>query len=113
MKNGLDIYVPTANINDFEKKGYRIKGTIQEAVRQSDLIIDATMEGGGFNNKKHLYEPMQKPAIFQGGEDRHGDRSVAEMIHNSRVNYEKASDQTYVIQGKLQCFRYGKNNASR
>jgi len=99
LKNGLDIYVPTANINDFEKKGYRIKGTIQEAVGQSDLIIDATMEGGGFNNKKHLYEPMQKPAIFQGGEDRHGDRSVAEMIHNSRVNYEKASDQTYVIQG--------------
>lgn len=42
---------------------------------------------------------MKKPAIFQGGEDRHGERGVADMIHNSRVNYAKASGRTYVIQG--------------
>ena len=63
------------------------------------LIIDAAKEGGGFDNKKNLYEPMQKAAIFQGGEDRHGERSVADMIHNSRVNYDKAAGKTYVIQG--------------
>lgn len=56
-------------------------------------------EGAGFDNKRNLYEPMKKMAIFQGGEDRHGDRSVAEMIHNSRVNYDKALGRRYVIQG--------------
>jgi glyceraldehyde-3-phosphate dehydrogenase (NAD(P)) len=42
---------------------------------------------------------MKKAAIFQGGEDRHGGHSVADMIHNSRVNYAKASGKMYVIQG--------------
>jgi glyceraldehyde-3-phosphate dehydrogenase (NAD(P)) len=42
---------------------------------------------------------MNKAAIFQGGEDRYGERSVADMIHNSRVNYAKAADKKYVIQG--------------
>ena len=42
---------------------------------------------------------MNKAAIFQGGEDRHGERSVADMIHNSRVNYAKAAGKAYVIQG--------------
>ena len=69
-------------------------------------------EGGGFENKKRLYEPMKKPAIFQGGEDRHGDRSVADIIHNSRVNYEKTAGKTYVIQGSLQCIWHRKSNAT-
>ncbi len=55
---------------------------------------------------------MNKAAIFQGGEDRHGERSVADMIHNSRVNYAKAAGKAYVIQGELQCFRYGEDNAA-
>ncbi|HKG71749.1 MAG TPA: type II glyceraldehyde-3-phosphate dehydrogenase, partial [Nitrososphaeraceae archaeon] len=70
-----------------------------EAIVQSDLIIDAAKEGTGYDNKKNLYEPMNKRAIFQGGEERHGDRSVADMIHNSRVNYDKALGRSYVIQG--------------
>jgi glyceraldehyde-3-phosphate dehydrogenase (NAD(P)) len=42
---------------------------------------------------------MGKPAIFQGGEDRHGETAVADVIHNSRVNYDKVSGKKYVIQG--------------
>jgi glyceraldehyde-3-phosphate dehydrogenase (NAD(P)) len=42
---------------------------------------------------------MKKMAVFQGGEDRHGHRSVANIIHNSRVNYEKTLGKRYVIQG--------------
>ena len=55
---------------------------------------------------------MNKAAIFQGGEDRHGERSVADMIHNSRVNYAKAAGKAYVIQGQVQCFRYGEDNGA-
>jgi glyceraldehyde-3-phosphate dehydrogenase (NAD(P)) len=99
LENRFNVYVPKNIINKFKKKNYDIAGTLTEAIEQSDLIIDAAKEGTGYDNKKNLYEPMNKRAIFQGGEERHGDRSVAEMIHNSRVNYDKALGRSYVIQG--------------
>ena len=99
LENRFNVYVPKDIINKFKKKNYDIAGTLTEAIEQSDLIIDAAKEGTGYDNKKNLCEPMNKRAIFQGGEERHGDRSVAEMIHNSRVNYDKALGRKYVIQG--------------
>ena len=99
LENRFDVYVPEDIINEFTEKKFDITGTLTEAIDGSDLVIDAAKEGAGFDNKRNLYEPMKKMAIFQGGEDRHGDRSVAEMIHNSRVNYDKALGRRYVIQG--------------
>jgi glyceraldehyde-3-phosphate dehydrogenase (NAD(P)) len=99
IENRFNVYVPKDIVNKFKQKNYDIAGTLTEAISESDLIIDAAKEGTGYDNKKNLYEPMNKSAIFQGGEERHGDRSVAEMIHNSRVNYDKALGRKYVIQG--------------
>lgn len=99
LDNQYGVYVPKESLSSFKGKGFDITGTVDEAVNGSDLIIDAAKEGGGFENKKKLYEPMNKPAIFQGGEDRHGERAVADIIHNSRVNYSSAADKKYVIQG--------------
>ena len=99
LEKRFNVYVPEHMVTQFKERNYKITGTIKEAVAKSDIVVDATREGGGFENKKNLYEPMKKPAIFQGGEDRYGDRSVADIIHNSRVNYEKTADKTYVIQG--------------
>jgi glyceraldehyde-3-phosphate dehydrogenase (NAD(P)) len=99
LENRFNVYVPEEMISPFKEKGYSLTGTVKDAVKHSEIVIDAAKEGGGYDNKKSLYEPMNKPAIFQGGEDRHGDRAVADMIHNSRVNYSKAAGRTYVIQG--------------
>lgn len=99
LDNRYSVYVPKASLQSFEQKGFGVAGTVEEAVEKSDLVIDAAKEGGGFENKKSLYEPMNKRAIFQGGEDRHGEKAVADMIHNSRVNYAIASERRYVIQG--------------
>lgn len=99
FENRYDVYVPKEAIDAFKEKGYNVTGPIEEAVKQCDLVVDAAREGAGYDNKKNLYEPMNKPAIFQGGEDRNGERAVANMIHNSRVNYDKAAGKTYVIQG--------------
>ena len=99
LENRYNVFVPKEMISSFKDRGYAITGPVEEAVRQSDIVIDAAKEGGGFENKKRMYEPMNRPAIFQGGEDRHGERAVADMIHNSRVNYSKAAGKTYVIQG--------------
>ncbi len=99
LESNYDVYVPEPKLKQFSDNKYEVSGTVQEAVTQSDIIVDAAKEGEGFENKKRLYEPMKKAAIFQGGEERHGARSVADMIHNSRVNYAKAIGKMYVIQG--------------
>jgi glyceraldehyde-3-phosphate dehydrogenase (NAD(P)) len=99
LDNRFGVYVPKESLSSFKAKGFEVTGTVDEAVKASDLIIDAAKEGGGFENKKMLYEPLNKPAIFQGGEDRHGANSVADIIHNSRVNYSSAANKKYVIQG--------------
>ena len=99
LRNHIDIYVPEEKTKEFTDRKYKVNGTVKDAVERCDIVIDAAKEGGGFLNKKNLYNPINRPAIFQGGEDRHGEYSVADMIHNSRVNYEKASSRAYVIQG--------------
>ncbi len=99
LDNRFNVFVPDEMLGAFKEKGYDVTGSIKDAVKHSNLVIDAAKEGGGYDNKKSLYEPMNKPAIFQGGEDRHGDRSVADMIHNSRVNYSRAAGKMFVIQG--------------
>lgn len=99
LEKRLSVYVPDDKIGAFRDKGYNVTGSVSDAVQESDLVIDAAKEGGGYDNKKSLYEPLRKQAIFQGGEHRHGERAVADMIHNSRVNYSEAAGKRYVIQG--------------
>jgi glyceraldehyde-3-phosphate dehydrogenase (NAD(P)) len=99
LENRLDVYVPKEAFDAFKQEGYKVTGPVEEAVKKCDLVVDAAKEGMGYDNKMKLYEPMNKGAIFQGGEDRNGERGVADMVHNSRVNYDKAAGKTYVIQG--------------
>lgn len=110
IKEALDhkfrVFVPEDNVTAF--KDYQIAGTVKEAIQQSDIIVDAARDGLGYDNKMNYYIPMSKSAIFQGGEDRYGERSVADMIHNSRVNYKKSFDKKYVIQGSCNVTGLGK-----
>ncbi|AIF83964.1 glyceraldehyde 3-phosphate dehydrogenase (NAD(P)+) [Candidatus Nitrososphaera evergladensis SR1] len=99
LDNRYSVFVPENMVAAFKEKGYNVTGPVKDAVAAADLVVDAAKEGGGFENKKSMYEPMKKTAIFQGGEDRHGEMAVADMIHNSRVNYAKAQGRKYVIQG--------------
>jgi glyceraldehyde-3-phosphate dehydrogenase (NAD(P)) len=99
LENQYDVYVPKEALGVFKEKGYAVAGSVEEAIKRCDFVVDAAKEGVGYDNKIKLYQPMNKPAIFQGGEDRHGERAVADMIHNSRVNYDRAIGKTYVIQG--------------
>ena len=95
-----------------KRQGYNVTGSIEDAVERCDFVVDAAKEGAGYDNKTNFYEPMNKPAIFQGGEERNGERSVADMIHNSRVNYDKAIGKTYVIQGSCNVSRHGQDHAT-
>ncbi len=99
IKKGYKVFVPKELEKQFQNKNYIISGTVEDAIKQADIVIDAAKEGKGFQNKKKYYIPLKKKAIFQGGEDRNGKLSVANIIHNSRVNYNNTQDQNYVIQG--------------
>jgi glyceraldehyde-3-phosphate dehydrogenase (NAD(P)) len=99
INKGYNVFVPKELKGEFQNKKYNISGTVEDAIKQADIIIDAAKEGKGFHNKKKYYIPLRKKAIFQGGEDRNGRYSVADIIHNSRVNYNETYEKDYVIQG--------------
>src|SRR5574338_179036 len=97
ISRGFKVYVPKSKIDSF--KNYKVSGTIEDVLDSCDLVIDAAPGGVGYENKKTLYEHKNIKAIFQGGEKVTGDKSVASLIFNSRVNYEKAFNEKYVMQG--------------
>lgn len=97
ISRGFHVYAPKAKMDSF--KNYKISGAIEDVISECDLIIDAAPGGVGYTNKKTLYEPKNIRAIFQGGEKIGGPESVANLIFNSRVNYEKAFNERYVMQG--------------
>ncbi len=99
LDKGYNVFVPSEMNEGFQNKNFKISGTVEDAINQADIIIDASKEGKGFQNKNKYYSPLKKKAIFQGGEDRNGRFSVADIIHNSRVNYNETHEKEYVIQG--------------
>ena len=102
---GLRVYVPRDRLDRFGGGGgggggaVRPAGTIDDAVRDSDIVIDASPGGQGYRNKKDVYERHNTPAIYQGGETVRGGAAVSDLLFNSRVNYAEALGRTHVMQG--------------
>jgi glyceraldehyde-3-phosphate dehydrogenase (NAD(P)) len=97
ISRGFDVYVPAKKIDSF--KNYKIKGTIETALDDCDIVIDASPGGMGYTNKKQFYEPKGVMAIYQGGESVFGDERVSDLLFNSRVNYAEAFGKKHVMQG--------------
>ncbi len=97
ISQGLKVYVPKKKSDSFSD--FKISGTIEDALDECDLVIDAAPEGHGFLNKKNPYEPKGLMAIYQGGETVYGDKAVSDLLFNSRVNYDKAYNKKHVMQG--------------
>ncbi|MDC0927945.1 type II glyceraldehyde-3-phosphate dehydrogenase [Nitrosopumilus sp.] len=97
ISNGLNVYVPEKKLNDFSD--YKISGSIESALDECDLVIDASPGGHGYKNKKNLYEPKNISTIYQGGESIIGDESVSDLLFNSRANYDQALGKSHVMQG--------------
>jgi len=97
INDGFSVYVPENKIDNF--KNYDISGSIESALDDCDLVIDASPGGNGYSNKKNIYEPKGIKAIFQGGETIFNDKAVSDLLFNSSVNYDAAFDKNYVMQG--------------
>ncbi len=103
---GLNVYVPEKKLNDFSN--YKITGTIESALDDCDLVIDASPGGFGYKNKKNIYESKNIPVIYQGGESTMGSEAVSDLLFNSRVNYDDAIGKQHVMQGSCNVTGMGK-----
>jgi len=97
ISRGLNVYAPERKLSDF--RDFKISGTIESALDNCDLVIDAAPGGHGYLNKKNLYEPKNLMAIYQGGETIVGDKAVSDLLFNSRANYELSAGKEHVMQG--------------
>jgi len=97
VEKGLNVYVPESQVEKFA--GSQISGTIESALDDADIVIDASPGGCGYQNKVGLYEPRDIPAIYQGGESIVGPEAVSDILFNSRTNYDEAISARHVMQG--------------
>jgi glyceraldehyde-3-phosphate dehydrogenase (NAD(P)) len=91
VQKRIPLYVPSGKEKDFEEKGLRVSGTIEELISRADVVVDATPSGVGAANKE-LYVKHGVKAIFQGGEK----PNVAEVSFSSLCNYDEALGKSYV-----------------
>jgi len=88
----FNIYVPDENkIKEFEDNNIKVKGTVEDLVKESDLIVDGTPEGTGEKNLK-LYKEYNKKAILEGGEK----SNIVESSFNAYSNYNNSKNKNYV-----------------
>lgn len=106
ISKGLEVYAPESRLDVFSN--YKISGSIESALDESDFVIDAAPEGQGYKNKKNLYEPKNIPAIYQGGESTTGSEAVSNLLFNSRANYDQALGKSHVMQGSCNVTGMGK-----
>ncbi|TFH02134.1 MAG: type II glyceraldehyde-3-phosphate dehydrogenase [Nitrosopumilus sp.] len=97
ISKGLRVYVPEKKLDDF--KNFEISGSIESALDDCDLVIDASPGGHGYKNKKNIYEPKNLMAIYQGGETITGDQAVSDLLFNSRANFDLSTGKRHVMQG--------------
>ncbi len=90
VSRGLPIYTTPDKWDKFRKAGVEVSGDVSDLVKISDVVIDASPEDVGRENKEKYYQ--DKPAVFQGGEE----ADVAEVSFNALANYEEAVGKKYV-----------------
>lgn len=90
--NGFNVFVPKDSMKNFESKGVDVAGSVDDMITNSEIVVDASADGKGMQNKQTVYQPRSKNAIFQGGED----ETVADVSFNARSNFEKANKKQFV-----------------
>jgi len=75
----------------FQDAGITCAGLSRDLVSEADLVIDATPEDVGSQNKM-MYESLGKKAIFQGGEE----HDIAGTSFVAQCNFDEAIGKRYV-----------------
>ena len=87
-----NIYAPDIEKRkEFEESGIKVKGTLDDLLSESDIVVDGTPEGNGEKNLK-LYKQYGIKAVLEGGE-----RSEAvESSFNAYSNFPESMGKNYV-----------------
>lgn len=78
-------------VSTIEAAGIPVSGTIEDIVKEVDVVLDATPAGIGAKNKI-LYERHNVKAIFQAGEK----DEVADVFFHGYANYEKGVGKDFL-----------------
>lgn len=86
IREGCPLYAAHGeDVDNFEKAGIKVKGTLDDLLKKVDVIVDCTPGGTGEKNKV-LYTNAGVKAIYQGGED----HALAGISFNALANYHEA-----------------------
>lgn len=86
VENGYPLFAAVSErVEKFGEAGIDLAGEVEELVRESDVVVDATPSGIGAENKE-LYEAHDTPALYQGGES----ADLVDTSFNARSNYSDA-----------------------
>ncbi|BCS94160.1 Glyceraldehyde-3-phosphate dehydrogenase [Metallosphaera sp. J1] len=91
QRMGINLYVTKESLKEFEEAGIKVKGVLEDMIREADVVVDATPNGVGAQYKQ-VYTSMGKRALFQGGEK----ANVADVSFSALCNYDEAVDKKYV-----------------
>ncbi|MGI5836102.1 MAG: type II glyceraldehyde-3-phosphate dehydrogenase [Chloroflexota bacterium] len=90
-ERGYRIYASLPNVRySMEEAGIPVEGTLDDLLRESDIVVDCTPKGVGAANKDR-YEKAGIKAIWQGGEK----HSLAGLSFVAQINYAQALNQRY------------------
>jgi len=90
-RKGYRLYAPDDKRESFRKASLEVSGNLTDLISEADIVVDATPDGVGAENKS-IYAKAGKPAIFQGGEE----ADVAETSFNALANFENAVGKKFV-----------------
>src|SRR5207247_7004934 len=90
VEKGYTLYATTKEVlPKFEKAGIKVHGVLEDLLKESDLVVDATPEESGF---KPAYERAGVKAIWQGGEE----HSLTNLSFNAGANYAECLGAGFV-----------------
>ncbi|HIH77069.1 MAG TPA: type II glyceraldehyde-3-phosphate dehydrogenase [Methanomassiliicoccales archaeon] len=86
IREGCPLYAAHAeDVDNFEKAGTKVQGTLDDLLKKVDVIVDCTPGGTGAKNKE-LYDKAGVRSIYQGGEE----HTLAGISFNALANYQEA-----------------------
>jgi len=78
-------------VSDLEAAGIPVSGTMDDLLKEVEVVLDATPAGIGAKNKE-IYTKYNVKAIFQGGEK----DEVADVFFHGYANYEKGVGKNFL-----------------
>ena len=89
-KKGYALYPSDEDaLAKFQKAGVKPAGTLEDLLKEADLVVDCTPEESGY---KPLYEKAGVKAIWQGGEE----HSLTNLSFNAAANYTECLGAPFV-----------------